>query len=169
MLNVLYVIGVLTLSCRVKAVCVFFFWRTMTNFFFFRVCVFHRLTKRTTGMEKGNFDDGSSYIKALEAALDMGSFNAYAQKVLNGPVVCSSSSSSSSSDSSSSSSEESDSDEDSDETDAGKYLLIHLFFCTKFTFFFFYPTSRKNQTKATPVQLFLYRSRSTMAQTGTHE
>lgn len=86
-----------------------------------------RLTEQTTGMEVGNFDDGSSYIKALEAALDMGSFNAYAQKVLNGPVVCSSSSSSSSSDSSSSSSEESDSDEDSDETDAGKYLLIHLF------------------------------------------
>uniref|UniRef100_A0A336MQW6 Chromatin-remodeling ATPase INO80 n=1 Tax=Culicoides sonorensis TaxID=179676 RepID=A0A336MQW6_CULSO len=66
-------------------------------------------------MEANNLDpDESSYIRALEAALDLGPFTAYAQKVLNGPIVCSSSSSSSSS------SAESDSDEDSDEAEIEK-------------------------------------------------
>lgn len=93
----------------------------MTKFF---VCVSDYLPKQKPEMEVGNFDDGTSYMKALEAALDMSSFNAYAQKVLNGPVVCSSSSSSSSS------SEESDSDEDSDEADAGKCFIVfeNIFF-----------------------------------------
>lgn len=111
-------------------------------------------------MEVGNFDDGTSYMKALEAALDMSSFNAYAQKVLNGPVVCSSSSSSSSS-----SSEESDSDEESDETDAGKYFIEqgkeHIFELLSFL--------RQNSTKTTSVQLLMHRSRQTMAQKCSHE
>lgn len=89
----------------------FGFWRTMTKvkkFFLFS-------RKSKPEMEVGNLDDGTSYMKALEAALDMTSFNAYAQKVLNGPVVCSSSSSNSSS-----SSDDSDSDDDSDDEDTGK-------------------------------------------------
>lgn len=61
-------------------------------------------------MEVRNLDDGTSYMKALEAALDMTAFNTYAQKVLNGPVVYSSSSSGSDS-------EDSDSD---DGSEAGK-------------------------------------------------